>query len=33
MGKLIYISAFLIASQVMLEEGERATILYSVDGF
>lgn len=33
MGKLIYISAFLIASQVTLEESEKATILYSVDGF
>ena len=33
MGKLIYISAFLIASQATLEESERATILFSVDGF
>ena len=33
MGKLIYISAFLIASQVTLEEREKATILFSVDGF
>jgi hypothetical protein len=33
MGKLIYISAFLIASQLTLEESEKATILYSVDGF